>query len=264
MSSAERTIPEAAIWQDVEFGAYSGDLTLWEELVGSADGAVLEIGAGTGRVSLHLARKGHDVIAIEADEELTHELIRRWRDRHGPGWAEGFAATAADITAPGPWLEHAPDAMAPTTAIAPLHVIQQISPEGRAQALANVARMLPAGGIFAVVVVDESSFLYEDDPKLEPRPPDMREVGGWIYASEPLWLQVQEDTIRVRRLRRRVAPDGETERTVHDELLHRLTPDQLEEEARTAGLSPAGRRNIASEPGEADSIAVLLEVPDGG
>lgn len=264
MSAAERTIPEAAIWQDVEFGAYNGDLTLWEELVGSADGAVLEIGAGTGRVSLHLARKGHDVIAIEGDEELMHELMWRWRDRHGPGWAETFSATAADITAPGPWLEHAPNAMAPTTAIAPLHVIQQISPEGRAQALANVARMLPAGGIFAVVVVDESSFLYEDDPKLEPRPPDMREVGGWIYASEPLWLQVQEDTIRVRRLRRRVAPDGETERTVHDELLHRLTPDQLEEEARTAGLSPAGRRNIASEPGEADSIAVLMEVPDGG
>ena len=264
MSAAERTIPETGIWQDVEFGAYAGDLELWEELAGSADGAVLEIGAGTGRVSLHLARKGHAVIAIEADEELMHELRWRWRDRHGPGWAEALSATAADITAPWPLPEHDPNAMAPSTAIAPLHVIQQISPEGRVQALANVARMLPAGGVFAAVVVDESSFVFEDDPELEPRPPDMREVGGWIYASEPLWLQVQENTIRVRRLRRRVAPDGETERTVHDELLHRLAPDQLEEEARTAGLSPAGRRKIASEPGEADSIAVLLEVPDGG
>jgi hypothetical protein len=174
------------------------------------------------------------------------------------------APLIADITTPDLWVQAVANSDGPTDpglVLAPLHLIQQISPGSRPTVFANVARMLDTGGLFAAVVVDESSFLYEDDPDLEPRPPEMRDVDGWVYASEPLWLQVAEEQIRVRRLRKRVAPNGEIERSVHDELLHRLTPEQLEEEARAAGLFPVGRRSITSEGGEADSVAVLLEIP---
>jgi hypothetical protein len=51
------------------------------------------------------------------------------------------------------------------------------------------------------------------------------------------------------------------ERSVHDELLHRVSPDRLELEAEEAGLHRAGRRQISSGPNEADSTVVLLEVP---
>jgi len=50
---------EAAIWQQVEFGSYGADLPLWTELAEAANGPVLELGAGAGRVGLHLAGEGH-------------------------------------------------------------------------------------------------------------------------------------------------------------------------------------------------------------
>ena len=260
MAVGERA-PAVAIWQDVEFGAYTGDLPLWAALAAAASGPVLEIGAGSGRVALRLARSGHDVIAVESDEVLARELMRRWREGRRPEWGSAFAVTSGDIGAPEGSPSGEPGSISPRLAIAPLHVIQQLPPLRRASALRNLGRMLPPGGRAALVVVDEASFLYEDDPALEPRTPDMREVDGWVYASEPLWLQVDEKTIRVRRLRKRVSPDGEIERSVHDELLHRLTPDELEDEARAADLRPVARRAIASEGGEADSLAVILEVP---
>ena len=71
--------------------------------------------------------------------------------------------------------------------------------------------------------------------------PDMRELDGWVYSSEPLWVQVGDEALTVRRLRERVSPDGRMERTVHDEILHRVSPDRLELEAEEAGLRRAGQ-----------------------
>ena len=51
-------IPEHAIWHDVECGAYEADLELWRELAREAPEGVLDVGAGTGRVALRLARAG--------------------------------------------------------------------------------------------------------------------------------------------------------------------------------------------------------------
>ena len=65
--------PPAVVWHDLECGAYRADLPLWlragsEALLAGADPArVLDIGAGTGRVSLELARAGHPVTALDLD-----------------------------------------------------------------------------------------------------------------------------------------------------------------------------------------------------
>jgi protein-L-isoaspartate O-methyltransferase len=67
---------DAVAWHDTECGAYGADLALWEELTAHG-GPVLELGAGTGRVALHLARAGREVIAIERDAELAAEQERR-------------------------------------------------------------------------------------------------------------------------------------------------------------------------------------------
>ena len=59
-----------AIWQEVEFGSYGADLPLWVELADEANGPVAELGAGAGRVALHLVGHGHEVIAVERDLPL--------------------------------------------------------------------------------------------------------------------------------------------------------------------------------------------------
>ena len=67
----------AAIWHDLECGGYAEDLPLWRELAGEAGGPVLDVGAGTGRVTLDLAREGAEVTALDVEAELLEVLARR-------------------------------------------------------------------------------------------------------------------------------------------------------------------------------------------
>ena len=237
--SREARVPEAAIWQEVEFGTYRADLPLWAELAEARGGPVLELGAGAGRVSLQLAADGTEMIAVDRDPELAGTLL---------------TVLVADLAAPGGIALPSP----PRLAIAPLHVLQELEGDERRALLSALAELIAPGALLAATLVDESTLLSEG---LAPDKilPDLREIEDWVYSSEPLWVQVSERTMRVRRLRERVSPDGEMERAVHDELLERVSPEQLEEEMREAGLHPAGRRAIEAGANEADSVAVLAE-----
>jgi hypothetical protein len=246
--SGASTRDEAAVWQRVEFGSYTADLPLWEELAGEGDRPTAELGAGAGRVALHLARRGVRMLAIEREPELLDELANRAR---ADGFAiETLAADASDLGRTGVRID---------AALAPLHLIQQIGPDRRRDLLGGLASVCGSGATIGLTVVDEES-LFEGGIE-GGSVPDMVEIDGWVYSSEPLWVQVGDETITVRRLRQRVAPGGEIERSVHDELLHRLEPTTLEAVAEAAGLTPRERRPIRSGPAEADSIAVILERP---
>lgn len=240
---------EAAVWQDVEFGSYAADLPLWEELADEAEGPVVELGSGSGRVAVHLARAGYEVVAVERDAGLAEELGRRAAD-------QGLAvrAMAADIAAAeGLGLSGV------ALVIAPLQVMQLLGEDERGLALGAIAEALEPGGRCAASLVDETTLVEQGVAATSP--PDMREIEGWVYSSEPLWVQVSEASLRMRRLRERVSPRGDVVRKVHDDLLHRLAPEGLEREAGAAGLRPVERRPIASSAYEAGSVAVILEAP---
>ncbi|HWC25002.1 MAG TPA: class I SAM-dependent methyltransferase, partial [Solirubrobacteraceae bacterium] len=68
---------EDVIWHDVECSRYDADLALWRELAAAARGPILDVGAGTGRVALDLARRGHEVVALDHDARLLAVLARR-------------------------------------------------------------------------------------------------------------------------------------------------------------------------------------------
>jgi predicted O-methyltransferase YrrM len=256
MSSPRETdvppLEEAAIWQQVEFGSYTADLELWGELAGAARGPLLELGSGAGRVALHLAEAGREVIALERDPDLVTQLKSSATERGlDVSVVVADLGSPADLRLPGE----------PGLAIGPLHVIQVLDGATRPALLGRLAELLASGGSLALTLVDETTLLSSGSGPAQILP-DMRELDGWVYSSEPLWVQVGDEALKVRRLRERVSPDGDIERFVHDELLHRISPDRLELEAEEAGLRPAGRRQISSGPAEADSTVVLLEVPE--
>lgn len=244
-----RSWSEAAVWQDVEFGSYTADLPLWRELAAEGGGKVVELGAGSGRVGRALAAEGHEVVAVERDAELAEELGGRTGDL--PLMA--LAGDAADI---GEMSEAAGAALV----VGPLQVAQLLDAEQRARMLEGISRCLAPGGRCALALVDESTLVDRADFETEPKP-DMREIEGWVYSSEPLWVQLSDEVLRMRRLRQRVSPDGDIVRKVHDDVLMRLPPEELEREAEAAGLRPAGRRAVPENEFEAGSVVVVVEAP---
>jgi precorrin-6B methylase 2 len=240
-----------SIWQDVEFGSYAADLPLWVELAEESGGPVAELGAGAGRVSLHLAGHGYEVFAMERDLDLIRELEAEAARR-----GVSVSVIAADLSSPPEVSLPVP----PTLVVGPLHVIQVLDAAARPRLLARLRELVAPGGRLALTLVDESTLLTSGAASTQILP-DMRELDGWVYSSEPLWVQVGDAALTVRRLRESVSPDGRMEREIHDEVLHRVDPDMLEREATEAGFGVAARRQIHSGEAEADSTVVVLEVP---
>ena len=249
---------QAIVWHDVENGGYAADLPLWRdlarELAPDADARILELGCGTGRVTLDLARAGHDVLGIDLEAAFTSELNRRATERGLPaGAVPGDIASGAlpgQVAAAGFRL-----------VIGPMQVIQLLrSADERARALATIATALAPGGVVALAIVEEAPAAPTGDEGTGDRPPlpDVLERDGWVYSSLPIAAQSRNEEIQVRRLRHLVSPAGELTEDVDLVRLAMLTADQLEAEARAAGLTPAGRRQVPATADHIGSTVVLL------
>ncbi len=239
------------VWQEVEFGSYGADLPVWVELADQAAGPVAELGAGAGRVALHLAGHAHEVVAVERDLDMIRELEQAAEAR-----GVSLSVVAADLASPA----EVRLPVSPALAIGPLHLIQILDEPVRPALLARLRDLMAPGGTVALTLVDESTLLSSGAASAQILP-DMRELDGWVFSSEPLWVQVGDRVLTVRRLRETVSPEGRMERDIHDEVLHRVDPDTLEHEATDAGFTPKDRLRISSGENEADSTVVLLEAP---
>jgi SAM-dependent methyltransferase len=191
--------PEVVIWHDVECGAYDADLELWRRLAAAADGPVLDVGAGTGRVTLDLAARGYDVIALDADPDLIAELARRAGAAGLP--VETVCADARDFAL----------TREVGQVIVPMQTLQLLGGgEGRGAFLRCAARHLRAGGLLAAALADpfEGQLDATEAEVFDPLP-DVREVDGTVYASHPVGLRREAGGVVIERIRETVAPDGE-------------------------------------------------------
>lgn len=231
-----------AIWHDVECGSYAADLPLWEELAERHGGPVLELGCGTGRVTLHLARRGHRVIGVDRDHELILELAMRAADLP----VEPICADALDLG-----LDEAA-----ALALAPMQFLQLLpGPEARMRCLERVAAALRPGGLLAAALVAHLPRQQGGYPPL----PDVREVEGWVYSSRPTGFGMSGRRLRLRRTRETVSPAGELSTEFDEVQLLVIDPAELEAETESAGLVPAGRRVIPETEDHVGSVVVLLE-----
>jgi SAM-dependent methyltransferase len=230
-----------ATWHDLECGGYRADLPLWEELADAVGGPVLELGCGTGRVALHLARRGHRVLGLDSDPALVAVFARRAAGL--PAEAEVGDARNYDV------------GVELGLVLMPMQLLQLLADASeRIDCLRRAAAHLRPGGLIAAAIVEEAPDGEESSPPL----PDARETGGWVYSSLPLPTAVDDGAIVVRRLRQTVAPDGELSEEVDEVRLGMLDPTTLEREAWEAHLRPAGRRQIPATADHVGSTAVLL------
>lgn len=231
-----------AIWHDVECGAYEADLPLWERLADESGGPVLDLGCGTGRVALHLARQGHRVLGLDLDPDLVAVLA----ERAGELPVEAEAGDAVDFAL---GVEFG-------LVLAPMQLLQLLPDGGaRTRCLRCAAAHLRVGGLVAMAIVEELPAPAAGTVAL----PDARESGGWVYSSLPLGTEADDEAIVVRRLRQTVSPDGELREDVDETRLLILDAATVEREGREAGLRPAGRREIAPTTDHVGSTVVLFE-----
>ena len=236
------------IWHDVECGGYAEDLSLWHDLAGRSVGPVLDVGAGTGRVALDLARAGHDVTALDRELELLEALSARAR-------AAGLSVTTAAGDAHGFALGRRFALI-----VVPMQTVQLLGgAAGRAAFLRRALAHLEPRGLLAVAIADPlDSFDAEFDGL--PRP-DEAERGGTRYVSQALAVADEGEQAAIHRVRQIVRADGTVEEADNVIRLDRVEPEQLEEEAATAGLRVEAPRLIPSTDEYIGSTVVVVSAP---
>jgi SAM-dependent methyltransferase len=225
------------VWHDLECGAYTADLPLWDELAGG--GTVLDVGAGTGRVALRLARNGCTVTALDRDPVLLAVLADR-AETAGVR-VRTVAADAADFDAGDGY-----DLVA-----VPMQTIQLL-PE-RAGFFRCARRAVRRGGLVALAIAaDLEPFEGFDLP-----PPDVAESGGTRFVSQPTAVRAVPGGTRIERVRHVMS--GGDQFTEHDVIvLATVTADQIAAEGAAAGLEPAETRYIEPTRDHVGSEVVML------
>jgi SAM-dependent methyltransferase len=237
----------AVIWHDIECGAYTADLPIWRDLADRTGGPVLELGAGTGRVALDLAQRGHHVTALDADAELLEELEAR----------AARADLAIDVLHQDAGMLDAEQGFA--LVIAPMQFLQILGGRAaRATVLRGVARALKPGGLFATALAALDDAVPPEDA--EPPLPDVGERDGWVYSSLPLDVRPEPGGVAVERIRQVVSPKGRLTEERHTQLLDSLSPARLEREAAEAGLEAEARHTIAPTPDHVGSEVVVCRL----
>jgi SAM-dependent methyltransferase len=138
------TARELARLYDLDLSEDPGDLDLYLALADRADGPVLELAAGTGRLAVPLAKAGHAVTAVDIDDAM---LARA----HARSAAAGLAPDAIDVVAAD--LLELPDPAQPRHALAfiALNSIMLLATRERQRAATKtLAAHLRPGGIAAV------------------------------------------------------------------------------------------------------------------
>ncbi len=228
------------IWHDVEHGSYDADLPLWRQLADATGGPILDLGAGTGRVSLDLAAQGHDVVALDGDPELLAELSEREPS------VSTVHADAREFSVEGQF----------PLVIAPMSLVQILGGHSaRVAMLRSVHAQLCPDGLFAASISDPSHAVPAE--LMHPPLPDILERDGWVFSSQPLTMYEQDGCVIIERRRQAVSPAGDMQEEDVRIEVGVVSLEQFEAEAREAGLTPVARKTVPETLDHIGSTVVL-------
>lgn len=227
------------VWHDVECGGYTADLPLWLELAAGAGGPVLDVGAGTGRVALRLARAGHVVHALERDPDLAAALRQR-------------AAGLPIVCSVGDACDFSTPIRFPLCVV-PMQTIHLL--DDRPSFLRCAHAALEPAGRLAIALLGEG--VEEFEMELDP---DRALLDGVLYESRPTALRFRSGAILLERRRR--TKTGEHVESADDLVrLAMLDADELAAQAAEVGFVRLASRWVAPTADQVGSEIVMLIKP---
>lgn len=241
-----------APFYDAIHGEGGDDLDFWLPFAAEHGGPILEVGAGTGRIALPLARAGHAVTALDPSPAML--AIARERAA-----AEGLALTLIEGRLPGAPLP--PAAFA--SVIFPNDVfLACAAPADQEAALRAAAAALAPGGRLALDVAGPGHWL-DPDANGEPLLAFEGDLGGdrlTVWHTRHDDLQSQTRRLRVRY---ELAAAGGHERVVEsDHVLRYVTAPELGRMLEAAGLRPLetwGGYNLEALTNASERLMVTAE-----
>jgi SAM-dependent methyltransferase len=238
--------PLDALWHDLECGAYGEDLPLWRALAGVCEGRVLDVGAGTGRVTLDLAAGGASVVALDADAALLRALEQR---------ASGLPVETVVADARELALGHRFGLM-----LVPMQTLQLLGGRsGRAAFLRRALDHLEPGGLLAAALADALDCF--DDEHDTPPPPAACEIEGMRYASHLLAVADEGGRAAIHRRREIVGPGERYESQDVVVRLDRVSAEEVATEAGELGFVCGRHLSIPQTEAYLGSTVVVLRAP---
>jgi SAM-dependent methyltransferase len=238
------------IWHDLECSAYNADLSLWRALAdrardGERPARVLDVGAGTGRVSLDLARAGHDVTALDLEPELLSALRERAVDlpvRTVCTDARSFELDQRDFD----------------LCLVPMQTLQLLRGSFERVAFMRCAHThLRPGGLLAcalVVHLDPFDCAAGDIGPTQ----EIIWIGETLFSSRATRVSVLEHAVVIERERRIARSDLEPKIERNLVELDRVSVSALEREAIAADFQPLPHRDISPTDDHVGSTVVML------
>ena len=131
------------------------DVPFWRRTAAQANGEILELGCGTGRVTIPLVKSGARVVGVDRSQPMLDRLRRRSKlARSARGDIRSLPFTSSRFA----------------MVLAPYGILQSlISESDVAQTLASVARVMKRGGTFGIDLVPDVPNWREYDNKVQLR-----------------------------------------------------------------------------------------------
>lgn len=240
------------VWHDIECGSYTADLPLWRELAAEetdrAPGAILDVGAGTGRVTRELLNAGHHVTALDLDGDLLDALRER---------ADGPALHTVRADARAFVLDRGDFALC----IAAMQTVQLLAGTRDRLAFLRRARahLRPGGLLACAIVTDLQAF---DCAAGDAGPsPEFGRFAGRLYLSRATRVRTRMRSLVIERERRIFSgghPPVELAAGRDAIELARLDAPRLEEEGVRAGFTPEAARWVPATEDHLGSAVVML------
>jgi len=130
---------------------------------------------------------------------------------------------------------------------------------GRAAFLRCAARHLRPGGVMAIAIAQELEEFEWQDGDGEPLP-DMTEVDGAVYFSQPTAIRREGHTYVLERVRQTVHPSGDRDQHQNQVALDNLSTGRLRKEGARAGLRALETQHIPPTSDYVGSEVVVLGV----